>query len=50
MTKLTDPESTAYKQVIFSRTHRIAKYQFETQVDAFHVTDEGKVSYYTKIR
>jgi hypothetical protein len=50
MIRLINPEPNSYTQVILSRSHRIAKNQFETKVDAFHVDDNGKVFYYTKIR
>jgi hypothetical protein len=50
MTKLTNPKSRAYKQVIFSSIHRIAKYQIESHVHAYHMDDAGNVTYYTKVR
>jgi hypothetical protein len=50
MTKLTNPKSRSYKQVIFSSIHRIAKYQIESHVHAFYMDDAGNVTYYTKVR
>ena len=50
MTKLTNPKSRAYKQVVFSNIHRIAKDQIESHVHAYHMDDAGNVTYYTKVR
>jgi hypothetical protein len=50
MTKLTNPNHHAYKQVVFSNIHRIAKYQIEQHVHAYYMDDAGNVTYYTKVR
>ena len=50
MTKLTNPKSRQYRPVQFSNIHRIAKYQIEQHVHAYHMDDNGNVTYYTKVR
>ena len=50
MTKLANPKSRQYKQVVFSSIHRIAKYQIESHVHAYYMDDAGNVTYYTKVR
>jgi hypothetical protein len=50
MTKLKTPKHRSYRPVVFSSIHRIAKYQIESHVHAYHMDDAGNVTYYTKVR
>jgi hypothetical protein len=50
MTKLKTPKSRQYRPIQFSSFHRIAKYQIEAHVHAYHMDEAGNVTYYTKVR
>jgi len=50
MTKLKTAKHRAYRPIQFSSFHRIAKYQMEAHVHAFHMDDDGNVTYYTKVK
>jgi hypothetical protein len=50
MIKLKTPKHRSYRAIQFSSIHRIAKYQIESHVHAYHMDDAGNVTYYTKVR
>jgi hypothetical protein len=50
MTKLKIAKHRSYRAVQFSSFHRVAKYQMEAHVHAYHMDADGNVTYYTKVR
>jgi len=48
MIKITSYNKRYYSPIQFGHTLRKIKYQLEFHCDAYKITDEGEVTYYTK--